>query len=219
MRISKVFPALVAAAGAVLSMPASALMLDFECISDNNATNCTAGEAQLRVEALDNGDGRARFVFTNVGTAASSITDVYFDDGTLLGISQVLNGGPGVDFSQNASPGNLPSGNSANPDFETTAGFSADSNPAVQPNGVNPGESLTILFFLQNGGSFADVLDELGDGRLRIGMHVQGFSSGGSESFVNMPSVPLPAAAWLLLSGIGALAAVRRTRTKTSALN
>jgi hypothetical protein len=39
------------------------------------------------------------FLFTNQGPLASSITDVYFDDGTLLGIAGVTNFS-GVDFSQ-----------------------------------------------------------------------------------------------------------------------
>jgi hypothetical protein len=139
---------LAALFAAGVSTQASAETLSFYCITPNASAECLIGASQLRVEATDNGDGRARFVFTNTGPAASSITDVYFDDGTLLGISQVINGGPGVDFSQGASPGNLPGGNALSPAFETTAGFSADSNPPVQPNGVNPGESLTILFFL-----------------------------------------------------------------------
>jgi len=42
-----------------------------------------------------------------------------------------------------------------------------------------------ILFDLQSGKIFADVLSELSDRRLRIGIHVQGFDSAGSESFVN----------------------------------
>jgi hypothetical protein len=195
---------------------AGAETLSFLCITPNLSAECQIGATQLRVVASDNGDGRVRFVITNTGPAASSIADVYFDDGTLLGISQVINGGPGVDFSQDATPGNLPGGNNISPAFETTAGFSADSNPPVQPNGVNPGESLTILFFLMSGGTFADVASELASGELRVGLHVQGFASGNSASFVNMPSVPLPAAGWLLLSGLATVAAGGRPRRRVS---
>jgi hypothetical protein len=145
--------------------------------------------------------------------SASSVTDVYFDDGSLLGISSITNG-PGVSFTQDASPPNLPGGNNISPPFQVTAGFLADSDPAVQPNGVNPGEWLKISFSLQSGGTFSDVINELSDGRLRIGIHVQGFSSGGSESFVNVP-VPIPAAVWLFGSGLLGLAGVaRRKRSK-----
>ena len=117
-----------------------------------------------------------------------------------------------VDFSQGASPGNLPAANNASPPFNTTAGFNADSNPPTQPNGVNPGELLGIRFTLVAGQDFNDVLTELGDGTLRIGIHVQGYASGGSESFVNTP-VPEPTTFGLFGLGLSALALARLRRS------
>ncbi len=173
--------------------------LGFFNITGNSAIN--AGTAtQYTVEVQDLGGGRVSFTFRNTGPAASSITDVYFDDGALLGIASITNG-PGVSFSQGASPGNLPGGNSISPPFVTTAGFLADSDPAVQPNGVNPGEFLQILFDLRTGTNFNDVLADLTTGALRIGIHVQGFADGGSESFVNVP-LPEPAALLLAIPSI-----------------
>ena len=88
------------------------------------------------------------------------------------------------------------------------AGFLADSDPPAQPNGVNPGEFLTIIFNLINGQTFADVINELDTAdELRIGIHVQGFANGGSESFVN---VPAPGA--LGVSALAGLVALRRRR-------
>jgi hypothetical protein len=160
----------------------------------------------------DLGGGQVLFSFTNSGPLAPSITDVDFDDGALLGIAGLIDkddaalgsyGDAGVDFSQNASPPDLPGGNLIG--FQTTAGFLADSDPPVQPNGVNPLETLGIVFNLEPGGSFADVMSELATGELRIGIHVQGYASGGSESFVNLP-VPEPGSALLLGLGLAALA-------------
>ena len=197
------------------SAPAKAATLSFYCITNNIAGDCAIGESQLTVNVSDAGSGQVLFHFKNLaGGSASSITDVYFDDGSLLGISSITNG-PGVSFSQDASPPNLPGGNNISPPFQTTAGFLADSDPAVQPNGVNPGEWLKIYFSLQSGGTYNDVINELGNGQLRIGIHVQGFASGGSESFVNNP-VPVPAAVWLLGSGLVSLVAIGR-RKKISA--
>jgi len=55
------------------------------------------------------------------------------------------------------------------------------------------------------------VLGELADGTLRIGIHVQGFATGGSESFVNVP-LPEPATFGLLALGAVALVAARARR-------
>jgi hypothetical protein len=188
---------------------AGAATLGFVCLTGNAAADCAIGEAQLSVTvSAGAGAGQVAFFFENTGPAASSLTDVYFDDGTLLGIA-TISGSAGVSFSQGASPPNLPGADLASPPFQTTAGFSADSDPAVQPNGVNPGESLTITFDLKPGGTLDAVLAELADGRLRIGIRAQGFASGGSESFVNHP---LPEPGVLALLGAGAGLAVGRGR-------
>ena len=79
------------------SAAAYAESYSFACISNNNAANCASGAAQLRVEVLNSGSGQALFQFYNIGTIGSSIADIYFDDGTLLGIAQ-LNNTSGVNF-------------------------------------------------------------------------------------------------------------------------
>ena len=181
---------LTVAALLMFAIPAQAddpVMLGFVNITNNNPGDAAIGEAQLFVEVSDPGGDQVLFTFYNVGTEDSSIADVYFDDGSLLGIASIDDSHPGVSFSQGANPADLPGGNGISPPFEVTEGFSADSDPPAQPNGVNPGEWLGILFDLQDGKTFADVLDDLATGALRIGIHVQGFASGGSESFINHP--------------------------------
>jgi len=164
------------------------------------------GEAQMFVELLDLG-GQVEFVFSNIGPELSSITDVYFDDGVLLGIASIQNTLGLVEFSQYATPPELPGGNNLTPPFVTTAGFSADSDPPAQPLGVNPGETLGITFELIAGSFYSDVITELASGELRIGIHIQGYASGGSESFVNDgifdPGGQVPAPSALILAGFG----------------
>ena len=116
-------------------------------------------------------------------------------------------GDSGVDFTEGGTPPNLPGGSTIG--FVTTTGFLADSDPSTLPNGVNPTETLGIVFNLQIPGSFSEILGELENGDLRIGLHVQGFTGGGSESFVNNP-VPEPGVGLLLSLGLAGLAAYRR---------
>jgi hypothetical protein len=198
----------------VFTSDAKADTFSFGCITNNDAQNCQTGALQFLVEVVAGPGGQAQFTFTNTGSVASSITDIYFDNGSLLGIASISNGA-GVDFSQGATPGNLPGGNSISPPFIASAGFTADSNPPTQPNGINPGENVTIFFSLQSGGTFADVIRELYSREIRIGVHAQGFANGGSESFVNV--VPLPAAGWLMISALSAFCVAGRRRLSGAA--
>lgn len=182
---------LVSIALLVSTGPIWANSYGFKCITNNSTANAAIGESQLfvTINAVVGNDNAALFLFGNKGPYASSITDVYFDDGTLLGIASI-NGSAGVSFSQFANPGNLPGANNATPPFVTTAGFSADSDAPAQPNGVNPGETLEILFNLINGKTYTNTLTAMSTGELRIGIHVQGFANGGSEGFVNTLDPP-----------------------------
>jgi len=127
----------------------------------------------------------------------------------LLGIASIDNSCPGVSFSQSPTPHNLPGGNTLIPPFVATEGFSADSDPPVEHNGINPNEWLGITFDLKSGKTYDDVINNLNSCDLRIGIHVQGYASGGSESFVNVPE---PATVTLLSAGLGIVTLLRKRR-------
>lgn len=177
---------LLLAIAALLFSPlaAHAVPVGFYNITGSIPGDAAIGEAQLWVDVLPYAPGKVSFTFYNRGPAPCSITRIYFDDGALLGLASILNG-PGVSFSQGANPPELPGAQNVVPPFVVTAGFLVQSVPPLQPNGVNPGEHVTIVFNLIAGRTFPHVLEDLISGALRIGIHVQGFASGGSESFVN----------------------------------
>lgn len=219
---------LAAATIACLGLPtdraeAMDAMLSFNACTNNSATSVAIAEAQMSVNVSDVGGGKVRFDLLNAGPAASSITDVYFDDNGLLSSLSLIDtddgvgGHGGVDFSPGASPGELPGANDCTPTFTTTAGLLADSDEPPPINGVNPDEFLGIVFDLNAGKSYADVLADLESGALRVGIHVQGFANNQSEGLVSAwngttTEVPEPGALAMFGFGMVGLVVARRRR-------
>ncbi len=155
-----------------------------------------------------NGVGTASFKFFNNSTINSSITNIYFDDGSLLGIDSVINSA-GVLFAKDG-PTNIPGASNLFPAFEADREFNIAADPPPYHNGVNnppPEEWVQVTFNLLGGGTIDDVLDELSTGELRVGIHIQGFDDGSSESAI---AVPEPASIFIL--SLGALALARKRR-------
>ena len=169
------------------------------------------------------------FTFYNKGPEASSITDIYFDDDVPLltfasddgsnGTGFEYSSGyskdtkSGVAFSETADPGDLPGGEG----ISFTSNYDYDSDAPPPHTGVNPEEWVKLYFTLSTDYSFETLITALDNESFRVGIHVQDFASGGSESFVNGSGIPgsaVPEPATLLLLGFGMLGAAGISRKK-----
>ena len=200
-------------------------VLGFYGITHNSPGNPAIGENQFTVDIKDPGGGEVLFTFYNSGPAKSTISEIYFDDGSLLGISSIVEipvynnqTKEGVDFTAgdvSINPKNLPGGTNITPVFEVTQYFWAEAENPAPKKGIDPGEVLDIYFKLKDNYSYNDVLlalpmpDDTANG-LRIGLHAISMGvTEESESFVNNP-VPIPGGIWLLASSLLCIAGLRK---------
>ena len=233
-----IFVSLILVFAVVLPTESRADIYSFAAITANSGVQDTLA-TQLSLEVTEHsttqGDHQVLFTFYNNGLAPyqvatpieGTITKTFFDDGTLLGVANVING-PGVEYSEigSSETPTLPGGETLLPPFETTAGFGATADPpaghlkngvdAWDPSGSSPIEHVGIVFDLKTkeGGSeyydFDDVIAAIGLGftdpfnedALRIGIHVQsiGGDDGDSDAFI---LTPVPGAVLLGILGLG----------------
>jgi len=157
----------------------------------------------------DSSDSTAKFAFYNNSTVDCTVTRIYFDDGTLLGGSDLnIINSPGTLFNEGfPGPSNIPGGKEIG--FVADKEFNVGAESPPPENGINSilaGETVTLEFEL-SGGSLQDVLNELNDGSLRVAVHVMCFPDESSNGAVNVPE---PATMCLL--GLGGLLFCRRKK-------
>ena len=183
-------------------------LMSFDCITDNLASDCAIGEAQLSGSVVaSNGD--ALLTIQMSGPADGVVEQVFIESNIVSAISFSGSGGI-VNFTGDGSPaGTLPGGTGVG--FVTSVSASADNPQPRHGIGRHNQDATSLQFgiFLLTllGGDFNDLLSDL-----RVGVHVIAFESDGSESFVTEP-VPEPATFALVALGLVGLLVLSRRRS------
>ncbi|MFN0131334.1 MAG: hypothetical protein ACKVW3_02185 [Phycisphaerales bacterium] len=203
--INKAVAVVLAVGSAVQAAPVE---INFVRVNPANASQNPA--AQFKAVLSEVSSSVVRFRFTNTAAIYCSVSEVYYDNRNSAPLSNLmtpLNQFGATFAGGGASPGNLPGGANLSPAFNATSAFSADAvgNPA---NGLDtPADWLEMDFTLAAGKTFTSVVNAVNNGDLRLGLHVRAIGiSGNSDAFVNggtLQVIPLPAAAWMGLSGLG----------------
>jgi hypothetical protein len=190
----------------------------FSCVVADAGTFTYNGSMPASYAAFD-GFNKVSFTFTNSAEIYCAISEIYFDDGTLLVPDPTFISNDGTEFNPGASPSNLPGGGSVG--FESTLAFNADAqgNPelgvdGLDTSGVSYADSVTLTIILQAGKAFGDTIAALSDGGLRLGLHVRAIG-GQSDSFVT--PIPLPAGSGMATAGLltlGGVGYIRRRKQR-----
>ena len=229
---SRPFAALAIAVTACLSIYAGAAQATVIPLAAYNTVGGTfTGEVDVTADG-----SHASFLFRNTTAGgSSSLASIWFEAGfagILTGTDGTLTQA-GVSFSRDVAPlgpdnGAPPPAPNAIPDTPWTSNFAKLDKIGAAANGINPGESLLVVFGYS--GTEAALVGDLlnGFGNRRIALHLISATAGecglsaetqqsARSCSIGVSAVPLPPALWLLLSAILGLGAVIRRRAAPSA--
>lgn len=210
--------------------------INFQAVNPhiNNPVNIQTAADQISAEVFDvgrdeSGNTIAQFLFKNIGPKASALSEIGFEDGTLLARGTAAGGyidagGTLVVDSTRVSFAEQKNYPNFGFQFDTSSLFSIGANNPAPNDGLNPGEWLAVKYTLQTGKTYQNLLDALEagkDGRdpdpnnpgrytsLRLAIHVIAFGDGGSEKLLYSPQPqnpnPVPAPPAIVLAGLGVI--------------
>ena len=209
------------------SVPAHAFNVSPKNVSINENAVDISSQFQFKARVVDRGNGAVGFKFTNTGSLQDgTITDIYFgkipgllEMMTFLRFGDKVEVDPlGVSFSRLRTSSNAPQGT-----YDWVESFRADSPSGFQQKGIDPGESLELVFGLSDDTSFGDVRRGFKTNKsLAFAFNVQHISdhSGpndffASNSSVDPATIPEPITILGTVAALGFGSIFRRQRVKS----
>lgn len=193
---------LIASIIALAAVTAQADIFGFDTVTTNSPYN-SAVAGQLFMDANELGAGMSSVMFTNIGSWASTVTEIYFgsDEELNLNLDSILYQCAGVDFDiSGATPANPPGMNDFG-NWWTITIAAAEATPPPADHGIDPYECLNLKVMYDGAFSFSELIQL---GQLQVAMHVTGQPDGESDTFVN-DTVVIPEPASLVLIGASGL--------------
>ena len=199
--------AVVALFFCVLGMTAQAKLYIFGQITGDDLGLCPEAFTMEVTDVV--GEDQALFTFTNNCDSDGVLGRLFFMDNDLILFNSIFDQADGVSFSERLKDNAmLPGGHSLGFTPHNTYGIYAD--PARPKNGLHYEDYVSILFDLVDGVSFDEVIADIDDQSLGLGIHAQSLPGGASASFT-----PIPEPLTLSLLGIGTLL-IRNKRRGTA---
>ena len=190
-----------------------ATTLTFVNVENNSTLDLST---QLSVDVTTDGTNAFFKILNDVDSGSyASITGIYFGyDSALTSVSFYDDSGTNVQFTDGASPANLPGGT-------FTADYSADADSGsplatLKANGVDAtGEYITFMAMLSSTFDYSALMDSILYGSFQIGLHVQALTDLDLSDSYEVSKVPVPAAAWLFGTALFGFFATSRRKNNS----
>jgi hypothetical protein len=159
------------------SRPVSGIRLGFKPIRGNASANDCLADANFFMDITDIHERRIMLTFHNRATVPCAISRIYFEDGNTFSISV-----------QSVRAERAAVSPACIIDTGTGSQQGASCNPEGLDDledGIQPNESLGIVFDLQAGVTLADIVSALSKGRLNISLKLPGTGQASGGLMIN----------------------------------